>query len=649
MTLYKFGDKTFKSTGDKNKDFEIITDNYPEIDPVQLKNYFDTLDTVARSDQPKSALDEVNETGDSPLSFIQRMTTQFGDNKGRIDYLKKQGLDPVYRDGQLYIRDKDQKLVPADPTWSLKDIPTDIAEFAADAPSMIASGVGEAGGATLGGAVGGIPGAVVGRTVGGGAGSALGEFWRQLVGDELGVYSGEDSGSDLAVAGLAGGIAPVPGMLARGGKTVLKKGGEYGLKKKFAERLFAKGTGLSQELADNPEVIDFLMKEGISGSDDEIIKLATEKLGIHEQQLRQLLAGKQITLDDVLGQMTKYKGRDAAGDIGLKNNATKEVVDEFSNDLGIFKNTTKQIPGDEAKELAIPDDEYLARVYKKQYPKAQVNLPLAPHTETITKELDRPTFEQFKKEVTEQFYSKGETPGKLKTADLVTAGKVDGGGPDEDFIKQMYEESYPATKDVKRTYPLPKGKMTAPSFDEWKQTYVSQLAKQNKGQAVKTVTEKSADGVDLLQAKRDLYKASQKLFNNETYQVTKKQAQKELSLAVKDALENAGGGDVKELSQKLHAFGVLADMLDLKVSGELSKPVIPGTTRVVGSLAGPKGALMDLINQTLLSSTSVNTKAAAPLKALLEKMAGQVTTPTKKTPFINAFIGQSLRETNPNR
>lgn len=611
--------------------------NYDGIPTEKLVKLRDmTLENKSRDMPDMSVFDEVNETGTSPLSMSQRVATQFGDKQGNIDYLKNQGLNPIYRDGKLYVVGKDRKLTPADPGPStdimsmLKDAPNDIAEFAADVPSMVTQGLGETLGAAGGGALGGPLGGWLGRTAGGAAGSYGGEKIRQLIGEQIGNYSGDNSADELDAAGLGGAISsqitPLMQMLKGGTKAL----GVKGLESKIPQRMYASGTGLLQQMQDDPTLVDELMNIGIKGSPKSVLSQANTGAQLAEDELQSALqGGDDIAYSQIVDRLKGFQKKAAPGDIMQQNRATSQVLNELKNDSGIFNKVYKNIPADAPKPLDIPPDEYLQQLYNKQFPRDKINLPMAPYTETVTKSTNRPTLEEFKKQVLDQFATADAPPGQIEK--LLTN------------IDDIYASEYPATKQVKRTYPLPKGKMEAPSFEDWKQQYVGKLAKQNRGQEFKTVADDVASQVDLNRAKRGLYKSSQKLFNTETAQVNKKQAQKEISLTIKDLLASNNDKNLNSINRKLHVLSTLADMMDLKISDDLADPVLSGTTRVLGSLGGAKSGIMNSLTKAATQSTGANTRGSLILKNLLEKMSSVSTKPTVKNLLSDILAGDFLR------
>jgi hypothetical protein len=196
---------------------EIDPAQFEELDPSQVQEFLPHEDGSA----PNRAIPE------SPVGLWDRVKLSVGNDRGRVDYLKKQFEDVTYDpDGGLVVKDKGawHKVDPSafsDP-WSASEAIADMLELGADSTLSIAgsaakgAAVGGAAGAAVAG-VGAVPGAVAGGIIGAGAGGAAGRVaTSSILGRLAGTYnpeSAQDELEDIALEGLlsAGGQAVAVG------------------------------------------------------------------------------------------------------------------------------------------------------------------------------------------------------------------------------------------------------------------------------------------------------------------------------------------------------------------------------------------------------------------------------------------------------
>lgn len=152
-----------------------------------------------------------NGSGQSPISFIDRMKLSFADDAGRENYLKNvKGFKYVEKlgNGKFAVGNDMRIMTPIDPEGFLNDIPGDFADVVASIP-MIA---GQIGGAAMG-AIAGPTGAIGGAIAGGSAGEALSKG----IGKSLGVnkQNPESMAVDIALSGLLSGVGEGVGLGAK--------------------------------------------------------------------------------------------------------------------------------------------------------------------------------------------------------------------------------------------------------------------------------------------------------------------------------------------------------------------------------------------------------------------------------------------------
>jgi len=143
---------------------------------------------------------------------------------------------------------------------------------------------------------------------------------------------------DVAIPPVVRGVGNLAGMAGRA-----IRGSEV------PEKLMAMGTGI--KYGDNPEVIDYLLKNKIIGSKEELANLSEAQKRLIGNKLNKLLKGKEINLSEIPTEANyvptpEESGDVAAGGIESSKRAYKKVFNELK---GLFK-------PNEAGEMTAPLD-----------------------------------------------------------------------------------------------------------------------------------------------------------------------------------------------------------------------------------------------------------------------------------------------------
>ncbi|HRZ15344.1 MAG TPA: hypothetical protein P5110_07545 [Candidatus Omnitrophota bacterium] len=208
---------------------------------------------IVKADSLNNPEDAIAQQPDG--NFWRRIKLGFGDEKGKINYLKKTFADAkVTEDGTLVVNDRG--------LWKRIDPkgidPGDFADMAAYIPNVALTTIGEIGGGFAGLAAGpGAPAAVPAGIIGGGAaGGAVGEAARQGVGKLIGVQSAMDPKEIAlqgAISGAGAGIGVGAGVAAKALKKPAQKAVE-GLSStitgKVGPKMTSTLTGINKELAE---------------------------------------------------------------------------------------------------------------------------------------------------------------------------------------------------------------------------------------------------------------------------------------------------------------------------------------------------------------------------------------------------------------
>lgn len=347
------------------------------------------------AEQPKSYLSGLLNKGEAfPPS--ERARLSFGNPEGVLNYLKQQGVPAEYRDGELYIGEGD-KAYPLDPNGfrtlveafppigaynsikdliqgtsessnrrriqDLLDIPSDIAEAGPDALNTLLTTISTAGGPL--------------RMVGGGAlGGFAAEKAKEGIGAPLGVYKA-DGGyvtPESMQATTIGGLSSVPSAALRAGQGISQAVSKLNI----PQRLFSSATGMGKELAKNPEGVNLLLSERVSGNANDLTKLSDQQLKQIGDELKGMFAGKEADYEDIVGRIGSFENQFASGNREGARSAMRDVLDEFKS---LFKSPDDpQVLGGAAKQgsAGLSDLTFekskLARAGRRGYENPDVNI-----------------------------------------------------------------------------------------------------------------------------------------------------------------------------------------------------------------------------------------------------------------------------------
>ena len=622
-------------------------------DQITGEDKGDIFDSVSAPKVPKGFLQKLlSRVETSALSPFERARISAGNRDGILDYLKNKGRAAEFKDGELFVDGK-----PADPDGlksllsltipglalnaingamgrEVKSPIEDIASLAIDsasdvyeAPSalldMIGPGMGSAAGTTLGLATG--PAAAVTSpalaTILGGAGGFASEKMKQAIGERLGVYKtgGDYVTPEAENAGIVGAVSSyLPAQLEglRGtGEWVSRKALEH----KIPQRMYASSTGMKKELMENPERIDRLMADDVTAWTEESLKRKGFELGAAQKEAlkKELASADDISEDQIRATLKKYLPTPAPGNIKQHNDAIDDVVREFS-EQPIWQETTSKIPSG-TDDFVAPDDAILRKAYEDQYGgKGKINLPMRRYKDTKTVPAKRPSFEEFKAEISQN------SDDAIPFAERVLAKKKpDASRADEEALRRFYEEHYPATKEVTKVYPLPEGSVKTPTFEEWKAEQVAKYQKGHPTQSFKTIKNKVASALDLNEQKRVLQKAAAPRFGEDGYNVSKKDVQRALSSSIREEIEKAGGDKSKiaEINKKIADYFSLAKSVEAHQAANIGKPLISGADAVTAGLGGPGAVATKTLLSSIPGSVAFGTKGGSFLGKLLKKGA----------------------------
>lgn len=196
-----------------------------------------------RLNTPDSALQE------SPVSAADRAKLSFGNDKGKVGFLRKQFKEAAFNADGLTVLDKDGIWKQVDPDnyndpW---EVAKDLADWAGDVPVIGGSigGAVAAGGSTLG----------FGTAAGAAGGAGAGEGARVAVGKLLGTYDGDavdvakDVGVEmlLSMGGSAVAAGVKPGLRAVAGSLKAVKDQAPEASKKLYRGFMSKVTGVNEK------------------------------------------------------------------------------------------------------------------------------------------------------------------------------------------------------------------------------------------------------------------------------------------------------------------------------------------------------------------------------------------------------------------
>lgn len=332
----------------------------------QANNYFKSRSS--RISEPTSYLAGLLKNGQA-FPPLERTRLSVGNPDGVIDYLKKQGVPAEYRDGELYIG-QGNNAYPLDPNGlrtlaeaippigaylrgkdliqgtsdqsnrrrmqDFLDIPSDLAEAGPEALNMLLTTLGGAAG-TVGGSIAGPVGAAGGMLAGSAAGAGAAEKAKEGIGGPLGVYktNGEYLTPEaIQSAELGAQSASIP-IAFQAGKGAIRGAANLLDRAKIPQRLYASATGLSgggalgKEVSKNPQIIDRLLREGAIGDETTLANLSDDQMKIIGDSLKQMLAGKDASYDEIAGRLGNFEQQFASGNRDGAQNAMDAVLSEF--------------------------------------------------------------------------------------------------------------------------------------------------------------------------------------------------------------------------------------------------------------------------------------------------------------------------------
>lgn len=456
------------------------------------------------------------------------------------------------------------------------------------------------------------------KVLGAGLGNTL---FGQLAEDE------NASGKERAVdAGIDFGLAAAIPTVLQGGKVAVKGIADAGLKYKVPQRMYASATGMGKEFAENPQMVETLLKDNVVGSKMAIKGMADKELKNVGDQLRSMLTGKEANYDDIVKRIGDFESQFASGERAGADRALKKVLDEFK---GLFKeqaspsmNGVMQRPSyDEFKSSIINKfggspkakayvtdaskaseedvlDYYLGKIQSAQNAPNVIirrsaggsNLKTSPYySETIKEGRATP----FGRDLPESFFPKAPRPRNYTPAN--SQNVVD------DFVPQPTEE------DILRLY-----------AQQYPDEFIKLAASPGK-------VSRTMDLADLNFEKSRLANAASKLYRNPDMKAQSlSKAQKQVADATRAEIEHIAP-EVMELNQRYHTYDALNNSIENALEREYARPIgrlslsdmgVGGSAAAAGG--GPAG-LGAIAAKKGIETTGAQTRMASFLYNLLNK------------------------------
>lgn len=603
-----------------------------------------------------------------PVGAMDRAKLGFGNTAGSLEYLKSKGMTPEYQNGELMTGQGTGK-APVDPNGMMtflesifpsqmgvyagakqmldptteaksrverwlrdaKDLPTDLAEVPSDILNMAASTLGASGGAYLGGAAGGLTGplapAAVPLLAGAGsvAGAATGglgsEKLKQKIGEELGTYKtdGEFFTPESLASARNSAIAQTIPALLQYGKMAKQGAGDVLRYYKVPEKLYGQGTGLLDDFAKDPEMASYLLKNGMTGARENLKGMADRAGNWKLAELdNELSNAKDISFDSFKKTVGKYIEQPNGIDEKAFNKTLERAFESFKK--ARFNEVSKQIPNPMAGQpVDLPDETYLKKIYEKQWPKDKINLEMAPYKTEKLVPNKRPSFEEFKASVVDPLQQADKETGSIGSLVVAKAANNPTETATENALLKAYEEMYPAEKTISKVFPAPKGQMKAPSFDEWKKTFVDEYIRKNSPKEFITETDLKIPALALNEEKRALQAAAESKFGDNSYDTSLKGIKKAFSQAAREEVEKSVDDPTKiaSINKEIYYNKALAKALAEKTQTEAEKPMFTGMDAVVGAGAGGVPLVAKKVIENVPKNTYAMTKTASFLYKLL--------------------------------